>query len=388
MNGQWSIFKASARLTDRLSLQSFFTIHHSQLIIHLNFMHRCLELAQQGAGYVTPNPMVGAVLVHADRIIGEGYHKKFGEAHAEVNCIASVREDDKKLIPESVMYVSLEPCAHHGKTPPCADLIIKCKIPKVVIGCRDPFKEVDGKGIEKLKAAGVEVEYGILENECKEINKRFFCFNTKHRPYIILKWAQSADKKIAGDSSKRLLISNEYTNHLVHKWRSEEASILVGTNTALQDDPELTTRLWTGPSPIRLVIDMNLRLPKHLRLFNGNSPTIIFNSKMHHMESFPNGVGHYQVMEDVSQLHQVVNALYQLRIQSVMVEGGARLLQSFIDEGMWDEARIITNEQLNLSVRQAGIEIGLASPELHDAKKITELNILSDKIEFYRNADA
>lgn len=344
-------------------------------------MNRCLELAQLGAGYVAPNPMVGAVLVHDDRIIGEGYHKKYGEAHAEVNCIASVGKDNEKLIPESVMYVSLEPCAHYGKTPPCADLIIKHKIPKVVIGCRDPFEEVDGKGIEKLKAAGVEVEYGILESECKEINKRFFSFHTKHRPYIILKWAQTADEKIAGDSSERLLISNEYTNHLVHKWRSEEASILVGTNTALQDDPELTTRLWIGSSPIRMVIDMNLRLSKDLKLFNENSPTIVFNSKMHNMESFPNGVGYYQVTEDVSLVHQVVNALYRLKILSVMVEGGARLLQSFIDEGMWDEARVITNEEIKIGN-------GLASPELNNAKKISEENLLSDKIEFYRNTNA
>ncbi|HMU46197.1 MAG TPA: bifunctional diaminohydroxyphosphoribosylaminopyrimidine deaminase/5-amino-6-(5-phosphoribosylamino)uracil reductase RibD [Chitinophagaceae bacterium] len=344
-------------------------------------MHRCLELAKLGAGYVAPNPMVGAVLVYNERIIGEGYHKKYGEAHAEVNCIASVSDADKKLIPESVLYVSLEPCVHFGKTPPCADLIIKYKIPKVVIGCRDPFKEVDGKGIEKLKAAGVDVECGILENECKEINKRFFCFHTKHRPYIILKWAQTADKKIAGDTSERLLISNEYTNHLVHKWRSEEASILVGTNTALQDNPELTTRLWNGPSPVRLVIDMDLRLPKSLKLFDRTTPTIIFNSKEHDMESFSEGLGLYQVTEDVSLVPQMMNALHRLNIQSVMVEGGARLLQSFIDEGVWDEAKIITNEQLN-------IENGLTAPELSNAEKITEENMLSDKIEFYRNTNA
>ena len=250
-------------------------------------MHRCLELAGHGSGYVSPNPMVGAVLVHSGRIIGEGYHQRYGQAHAEVNCIDSVSETDRRLIGESTLYVSLEPCAHFGKTPPCTDLIIKHKIPKCVVGCRDPFKEVDGKGIEKLRAAGVHVEVGVLEKECKELNKRFFTFHTEHRPYIILKWAQTGDGFIAGplnpsaswrrtfeDSGEtkviqeRLLISNEYSNRLVHKWRSEEASILVGTNTALLDDPELTTRLWTGPSPVRIVLDMNLRLPSSLKMFN------------------------------------------------------------------------------------------------------------------------
>ena len=203
-------------------------------------MHRCIQLAKLGAGYVAPNPMVGAVLVQRDRIIGEGYHQQYGGPHAEVNCIASVNETDKDLISASTLYVSLEPCSHFGKTPPCADMIIKHKIPKVVIGSRDPSKEVNGKGIEKLKAAGVEVEVGILENECKTLNRRFFIFNTQHRPYIILKWAQTADHKIAGITDERLFISSEVTNRLVHKWRSEEASILVGTNTALYDDPELT----------------------------------------------------------------------------------------------------------------------------------------------------
>src|SRR6476660_1127293 len=207
---------------------------------HETYMYRCLQLAQLGVGNVAPNPMVGAVLVHNDKIIGEGYHRKYGEPHAEVNCINSVSPDKQELISQSTLYVSLEPCAHFGKTPPCADLIIRHKIPRVVIGCRDPFTEVNGKGIEKLKSAGVNVETGILEKECIALNKRFFIFHTQHRPYIILKWAQTADEFIAtlttesqaiGNIQRRLLISNEYTNRLVHKWRSDEAAILVGKNT-------------------------------------------------------------------------------------------------------------------------------------------------------------
>lgn len=347
------------------------------------YMQRCLQLARLGSGYTAPNPMVGAVLVHEGRIIGEGYHKKYGEAHAEVNCINSVKE--KELIPSSVLYVSLEPCAHFGKTPPCADLIIENRIRKVVIGCRDPFKEVDGKGIEKLKAAGVEVVLGVLESECKELNRRFFIFHTEHRPYIILKWAQTGDGFMALPSPKggiredsirqRLHISNEYSNRFVHQWRSEESSILIGTNTALYDNPELITRLWPGPSPVRLVVDMNLRLPSSLKVFNGDARTIVFNKIRHETSE---NVSFYQVTEDVSLVHQVCNALYQLKIQSVLIEGGAKLLQSFIDEGIWDEARIICNEQLTTGK-------GLAAPTLSNAIKVSEQQFLHDKIGIFRN---
>jgi len=338
-------------------------------------MHRCLELAKQGAGYVAPNPMVGAVLVHKGKIIGEGFHQQYGGPHAEVNCINSVTEQDKDKISSSVLYVSLEPCSHFGKTPPCTDLIIANKIPEVVIGCRDPFKEVDGKGIEKLRAAGVKVVYGILEKECQQLNKRFFTFHTKHRPHIILKWAETADGKIAGDGRNRLLISNEQTNRLVHKWRSEEASILVGTNTALLDDPELTTRNWPGPSPIRSVVDMDLKLPPSLKIFNNKQRTIIFN-KIKHEEKVH--LIYYQVTEDVSLVHQIVNALYQMKIQSVIVEGGARLLQSFIDEEIWDETRIIKNEELI-------INNGLAAPELEIKNADKEIKILGDSIKIYNH---
>ncbi len=282
-------------------------------------MQRCIQLARSAAGYVAPNPMVGAVLVHENRIIGEGYHQQYGGPHAEVHCINSVKEADRHLIPQSTIYVSLEPCAHFGKTPPCADLIIEKKIPHVVIGCRDPFKQVDGKGVEKLQAAGIQVTMNVLEQECKTLNKRFITFHKEHRPYIVLKWAQTANGKIAGEAGgERLLISNEFTNRLVHKWRSEEAAILVGTNTALFDDPSLTTRLWKGANPLRLVVDMNLRLPSNLQLFNKQVRTIVFNSLKHEEQE---NLLYYQVTQDVNLVHQIVNALYQLKVQSVLVEG-------------------------------------------------------------------
>ena len=343
-------------------------------------MHRCLELARLGEGHVAPNPMVGAVLVHTDRntgeerIIGEGYHQLYGQAHAEVNCIAAVEEGDRHLIAGSIMYVSLEPCAHHGKTPPCADLIVRMGIGRVVVGCRDPFPLVNGKGIEKLIAAGVEVEVGVLEAECVALNKRFFTFNTLHRPYIVLKWAQSADGFIAG-ATGRSYISNEFTNRLVHKWRSEEASIMVGTRTALLDDPALTARLWTGPDPIRLVIDKELDLPASLQLFDGKTRTVVFNRLRHEEEGM---VQYYQLADDSSLIHQLSVALHRLKIQSVLVEGGARLLQSFIDADLWDEARVITNGELELPG-------GLAAPRLGQVRNVRREKILSDTISYYEH---
>ena len=400
------------------------------------YMQRCLELAKLGAGYVAPNPMVGAVLVHDERIIGEGWHKKYGEAHAEVNGIGqAVQNGLTDKLHQSTMYVSLEPCAHFGKTPPCTDLIIQHKIPKVVIGCSDLFAEVNGKGIEKLKAAGVNVNLTSMEmeTECKELNKRFFTFYTQHRPYIILKWAQTGDGKIAaspelrsqpspnpvaseggilnsdnsnthksktahelsgtkaspseefGEASPsegretRLLISNEYSNRLVHQWRSEEAAILIGTNTAMLDNPELTTRLWPGPSPVRIVVDRNLKLPAGLKIFNQQARTIIFNTVKQEEDR---NVLYYQLKNDTNLIPEMMNALYQLKIQSVLVEGGAKLLQSFIDEGIWDEARIITNEKLTL--RQGSVNNGLGAPVLEKAEKIFEQKLISDTIEIYK----
>lgn len=343
---------------------------------HLQYMQRCIELARRGAGSVAPNPMVGAVLVYDSGIIGEGWHQQYGEAHAEVNCIGeAVQNGQTNKFQQSTLYVSLEPCAHFGKTPPCSDLIIKHKIPKVVIGCRDPFKEVNGKGIEKLKAAGVEVIVDVLKDECIELNKRFFTFHQQHRPYVILKWAQTKNGMIASGSSKRLLISNEMTNRLVHQWRSEEASILVGTNTALVDDPQLTNRYWPGKQPVRLVLDKQLRLPDTLKLFNDEARTIIFNS----IKNSEEGNVRYHQLPDAETVPALLNALYQFKFNSVIVEGGAQLLQSFIAAGLWDEARIITNEQLT-------VDDGLAAPQLTSAIQSAEQMIGTDRIVYWKHS--
>ena len=337
-------------------------------------MHRCLQLAKMGTGNVAPNPMVGAVLVYENEIIGEGYHQQYGQAHAEVNCINNVSEANQSLIEKSTLYVSLEPCAHFGKTPPCADLIIKNKIPNVVIACRDSYEEVDGKGIQKLQQAGVNVIVGILEKEALELNKRFFTFHRKQRPYIILKWAQSRDAKIGRQDFSALKISNDITNRMVHKWRSEEAAILVGTNTALHDNPSLTTRLWKGNNPVRLVLDLQLKLPLSLHLFDGSVKTIVFNQVKHEEE---NGVTFYKLSSGEDIIYGLLNALYRLKIQSVLVEGGARLLQSFIDQHYWDEARVITNEQLI-------IEIGINAPELKESNLVSINKATGDQVAFYQ----
>jgi diaminohydroxyphosphoribosylaminopyrimidine deaminase/5-amino-6-(5-phosphoribosylamino)uracil reductase len=310
------------------------------------YMQRCLQLARLGEGSVAPNPMVGAVLEYMGRIIGEGYHKKFGGPHAEPECIDSVADADKALIPGSTLYVSLEPCAHFGKTPPCADLVIRHGIKKVVIASRDPFEEVNGRGIEKLEAAGIEVNIGLMEKQAMALNHAFFGFHTKKRPRIILKWAQTADGFIGrwkNDAGSRLLISNEITNRLVHKWRAETASIMVGTNTARKDDPTLDTRHWMGNSPVRLVIDRNLKLPATAKLFNNSSETIVYN---YHRSGTEDNIHYHKLDGHTNLVQQVMDNLYERKINSLLVEGGAQLLQSFIDLNLWDEARIITNRKL------------------------------------------
>ncbi len=355
------------------------------------YMHRCIDLARRGAGQVAPNPMVGAVLVYKDRIIGEGFHQQYGQAHAEVNCIASVREDERRFIPASTIYVSLEPCAHHGKTPPCADLIIRNKIMKVVVGCRDPFEQVNGKGIEKLEAAGIEVIKGVLEPECRELNKRFFTFHQQHRPYIILKWAETADhkmdaarekdargaKKVNGVKdpvpSQRLLISNDVTNRLVHRWRSEEAAILVGSRTAIADDPSLTNRYWIGNNPLRLLIDKRLDVPATAHLLDSAHPTVVYNI----VRNADRGNIHQRQLDwGRPIIPQILEDLHRRNILSVIIEGGSATLQHFIDAGTWDEARVIRNLQLT-----AGR--GTEAPVLIDALKVTEQQILGDVVQTY-----
>ena len=301
------------------------------------YMRRCIELAKNGLCNVAPNPMVGAVIVCDGRIIGEGYHVRCGEAHAEVNAIRSVK--DESLLKRSTIYVSLEPCSHYGKTPPCADLIIEKQIPRIVIGCRDPFSKVAGRGIQKLQNAGREVIVGVLEEECLHLIRRFITFNTLRRPFITLKWAESADRFIDIEriDGNPVLLSSSLTSMLVHKKRAENTAIMVGRRTALLDNPSLTVRNWYGRNPIRIVLDRNLSLPNDLQIFNGEVPTLVFTEKEHPEEK---SVSYITIDFAHNPLNQIMKELYQRNIQSLLVEGGSQLLQSFIDNELWDEAYI------------------------------------------------
>lgn len=300
------------------------------------YMMRCIQLAKNGRLGAAPNPMVGAVVVCNGRIIGEGYHAKCGEAHAEVNAIASVK--DKQLLRKSTIYVSLEPCAHYGKTPPCANLIVEKGIPRVVVGCRDPFSKVAGKGIKILQDAGCEVVVGVLEKECWALNKAFFTVQLKHRPFITLKWAQSADGylDVEREGGEPVILSSPLTQMLAHKRRAEHQAIMVGTRTALLDNPSLSVRAWCGPQPLRIVIDRQLSLPRHLKLFDGTQPTLVVTEKDEPIA----GCDIFQVDFSRSILPQIMVELMRRNIQSLLVEGGASLLQSFLDEGIWDEAYV------------------------------------------------
>ncbi|WP_295117985.1 bifunctional diaminohydroxyphosphoribosylaminopyrimidine deaminase/5-amino-6-(5-phosphoribosylamino)uracil reductase RibD [uncultured Chitinophaga sp.] len=338
---------------------------------HEIFMHRCLQLARLASGFTAPNPMVGAVLVHNGRVIGEGFHQIYGQAHAEVNCVNSVAASDRQLIPQSTMYVSLEPCAHHGKTPPCADLIVREQIPQVVIGCVDTFSAVSGKGIEKLKAAGVKVITGVLEKECRELNKRFFTFHEKKRPYIILKWAQTADGFIASHTGP-VRISGEVSDRLVHRWRSEEMSIMVGTRTAIVDNPRLSNRLWGGLHPIRLVLDPQLKVPRDHFVYDYNALSFFITDKQ---TPVPESMQAVSLDFSAPFLPQLMEALHGRQVQSVLVEGGANLLQQFIDGGYWDEARIITG--------QAVLGEGLQAPQLKHAILHETITLDGDTVATY-----
>lgn len=324
---------------------------------HDKYMSRAIQLAKLGKGNVAPNPMVGSVIVHQDKIIGEGYHQKYGEGHAEVNAIRSVTDAD--LLKESTIYVTLEPCAHFGKTPPCARLIVEKQIPKVIIGCRDSYEEVDGKGIQILKDAGIEVEIGIMKTECQELNKRFFCFHQNKRPYVILKWAESADgfMDIERSGEKGIFwLSQAETKQLVHKWRHEEAGILIGAKTLMNDNPSLTVREYNGKSPTRFILDERgtIQLSDY-KMNDQDGETYIINQ---------------------NEISDVLNELYQLRIQSVIIEGGRKTLQRFIDSDLWDEARIIKGVNY--------ITKGTKSPDI-TGKVEQSFTFGKDHIEIIRN---
>jgi diaminohydroxyphosphoribosylaminopyrimidine deaminase / 5-amino-6-(5-phosphoribosylamino)uracil reductase len=324
---------------------------HKDKMINPQFMQRALQLARLGAGAVSPNPMVGCVIVHDGKIIGEGYHQKYGEAHAEVNAVNAVL--DKSILSESEVYVTLEPCSHFGKTPPCADLLIKHQVKKVIVCSYDPNPLVAGQGIVKLRQAGIEVEVGLLEEEGRQLNKRFFTFIEKKRPYIILKWAESEDGFIAKENYESVQISNLLSRRFVHKMRAEEDAIMVGTNTVRYDNPRLDTRFWTGKNPVRILIDKDLSLEKTLNVFDDSQQTICYTTVVRSGTSS----GIIEVPLRATAIEEfILQDLFQRKIQSVIIEGGTILLKSFIDLGLWDEAIILKSKMV--------LNEGIKSPQI------------------------
>lgn len=337
--------------------------------MHTHFMQRCLELARLGRGLVSPNPLVGCVIVHNNKIIGEGWHQKFGETHAEVNAINNVV--NKALLLESILYVNLEPCCHKGKTPPCTNLIISSGIKHVVVGMLDPFEQVAGNGIKQLQNAGVKVTFGVLTQKCQELNKRFLCFVTQKKPFVILKWAQTTNGFIAPDATKvsaevfekERHITGRILQKLVHKWRTYEDAIMVATNTAMFDNPTLNAREWEGSPPMRVVLDNHLRLPLTHKIFDNSQPTVIVNS----IKNFVQYNTHY-VKVDFSKdwLNQMLTYLYSLNISSLIVEGGTQLLNTFIQQNLYNQAIVLTSKSI--------ITNGIAAP-LISAKPILQTTI-------------
>ena len=345
---------------------------------HEFYMKRCIQLAKNGLGTTYPNPLVGSVIVHNDKIIGEGWHKKAGEPHAEVNAVNSVK--DKSLLKEATIYVSLEPCSHFGKTPPCCDLIIANQIPNVVIGTIDPFAKVAGNGVKKLIENGKNVTIGILEDECNELNKRFFTFHQKKRPYIILKWAETADGFIAPISKEEkspVWITNSYSRQLVHKWRSEEQAILVGTNTVLEDNPKLDARDFSGNNPIRIVWDKSNKITEEFHVKNKTISTFFLTESKNLTEK--ENIYYKNTIFDTLLPKKTLDILYEENIQSVIIEGGSQTLQSFIDANLWDEARVFVSENT--------FNQGVIAPKLPKNRISTSLLVERDQLKLFRNYD-
>jgi diaminohydroxyphosphoribosylaminopyrimidine deaminase / 5-amino-6-(5-phosphoribosylamino)uracil reductase len=336
-------------------------------------MRRALELAKLGSGYTAPNPMVGCVIVHNGQIIGEGWHQQYGGPHAEVNAIASVQ--DKSLLPESRVFVTLEPCSHFGKTPPCADLLINSGVRDVVICNLDPNPLVAGRGVQKLLDAGIKVETGLLEQEGQELNRRFFTSHTLKRPYIILKWAETADGFVAGPGCEQIQISGALAKRFVHKLRAEEQAIMVGTRTALHDNPNLNTRYWSGKNPTRIVIDRQLQLQETINLFDKSQPTIVYNYKKQEDQE---NLYFVKVQENEPLLLQIMADLYKRNVISVLVEGGTYLLESLLKENLWDEAFILKNTALT-------IVDGIKAPAMVYGTLIEQQTLGTDQLLHYRN---
>ena len=341
------------------------------------YMQRCLELAQLAKGHTAPNPMVGAVLVYNDHIIGEGYHHHYGADHAEVNCLKNVTEADKAFIPDSTMYVSLEPCAHQGITPPCATRLVAERVKKVVIANTDPFAQVNGRGVQILTEAGIQVETGLLNEEGLWVNRRFFCFHQQKRPYIILKWAQTPDGFIAPADRTRFQITDSQSQKLVHQWRTEEGAIMVGATTARNDNPQLTARLTEGRQPLRIVLDRNLQLPATHHIFDNTAPTWVINELR---ETLYGNIHSVQLKFDDTLLAQLLHRLYDAKIQSLIVEGGAVLLNSFINADMWDEARIFTGA--------ASLKEGVSAPVLKNENAAFTIPSGNDTLQVYTNKNS
>jgi diaminohydroxyphosphoribosylaminopyrimidine deaminase / 5-amino-6-(5-phosphoribosylamino)uracil reductase len=334
------------------------------------YMLRAMELASLGRGFVSPNPMVGCVIVHKEKIIGEGWHKRFGEPHAEVNAISHVIE--KSFLKDSTLYVNLEPCSHVGKTPPCADLLVKHKIKRVVVANTDPNPKVNGEGLKKLIAHGIAVQVGILESQARELNKRFFTGIEKERPYIILKWAQTSDGFIAKKNFDSKWISHELSRQLVHKWRSEEDAVLVGTRTVQHDNPELNVRDWTGRNPQRIVFDRFLRLSEKLKIFDKTQQTLCYNVLKH--EEHKN-LALIRVGEE-NFLKEVLHDLPARQIHSVIVEGGAETINAFLEKGLWDEARVFTSSK--------SFGEGINAPIIHGGE-FQMVRVGEDQLKVYKN---
>lgn len=345
--------------------------------IHEIYIQRCIQLALNGLGTTYPNPLVGSVIVCDGKIIGEGWHRKAGEPHAEVLAIRSVK--NKGLLKKSTIYVSLEPCSHFGKTPPCCDLILENEIPTIVVGTIDSYAAVSGRGIQKLRAAGRNVLVGVLEKECQALNKRFFSFHNQQRPYIILKWAQSADGYIAPlakEKQEPVWISNSYARQLTHKWRSEEQAVLVGTQTVLDDNPKLDTRDWAGSNPLRLVVDRTGKISTNYFVKDGKVPTIVFTAEEN--KETDNQVVYQNCIFDSSLPKQITTQLFENQVQSVIIEGGSKTLQLFIDSGLWDEARVFESG-LNLGT-------GVKAPQWVAVANTTE-TIVDNQLKIYYRHD-
>ena len=340
---------------------------------HEIFMQRCFDVARLGAGRVSPNPMVGAVLVHIDRIIGEGWHRQFGQAHAEVNAVHSVQEEERHLIPNSTMYVSLEPCNIHGNTPPCTDLILKEKIKKVVISCIDHTPQVKGRGVALLEKAGVEVVHGVLKEKGGAVSAFRNTFTSKKRPYVQLKFAKTSNGFI-GKQGQQVWISNLFSKRLAHKCRAEYDAILIGTNTALTDDPQLNNRLWFGKSPLRIVLDKNLRVPLDSQLYKGTQTWVITEKET--AAEYPSNVSLIRLPFDGKLLERILNLLFEKKITSLIVEGGAFTLNQFIKKGLWDEAWVFTGSKL--------IQNGLLAPNV-SGKLVCEEKMGDDLLTIYKN---